>query len=310
MFNRLLTLLAASALAALTATSFAAAPDSSAYLSWSDGSGSASYTRPAVQDEEAVSAAEPVVTNVRDLTVSAQSALVVDAQSGKVLFEKNTSVVRSIASITKIITAMVVVDSRLDMHEVITLEAEDFVGAKTAGSNLRVGDRVNRAELLLLALMKSENPASKALARSHPEGYNGFIRLLNAKARSLGMQSAYFADSTGLSPRNVANAQDLVKMVQAASQYGVIRTFSSTPEYSFNLGNRVYHARNTNEVVREGAWSVDLSKTGYINEAGRCVVMQAKVNNKPAYIVLMGARSSQGRTGDAKRILGWLASFL
>lgn len=248
------------------------------------------------------------------LTISTGSrgVVVLDVETGRPIYEKNADIARPIASISKLMTAMVVLDSGLDMREEIVLEPIDFVGPKRASSNLKSGDRMNRAELLLMALMKSENPAAKSLARHYPGGYDAFIRAMNQKAQSLGMTSAYFGDPTGLDVRNVASPNDLAKMVKAAGNYDVIRRFSTTKSYDFfvsnyNAGNRVYKANNTSSLVRSGNYPIGISKTGFINEAGRCVVMETRVNNKPAIIVLLGANSSATRWGDAENILSSLA---
>lgn len=240
------------------------------------------------------------------LNLNARSAVVMDAVTGDVLYGKATDQAVPIASITKVMTAMVTIDARLNMAEAITLVPSDFVGPKVASSHLRVGDTLNRAELLLIALMKSENPAAKALARTYPGGYDVFMREMNNKARALKLNTMFYGDPTGLDPRNVSSARDLAALVSHAYDYGVIRQFSSYQGYKFNLGNRTYEANNTNGLVRDGRWNIGLSKTGYIREAGRCVVMQANVNNRPAVVVLMGANSSQSRSGDATRILTWL----
>ncbi|MBQ1493607.1 MAG: D-alanyl-D-alanine endopeptidase PBP7/8, partial [Acinetobacter sp.] len=217
-------------------------------------------------------------------SVNARAALVMDAQTGEVLYSKNSSLAVPIASITKVMTAVVTADARLDMSEEITLQQIDFAGAggKNSSSTLRAGDTMNRAELLLFALMKSENPAAAALARTYPGGRSAFVAAMNAKARQLGMTSTRYAESTGLDPHNVSSARDLGILVSAASQYGLIRQFSTTPTYDFNLGYRVLKSNNTNALVRNGGWNINLSKTGYINEAGRCVVMHATVNSRPA----------------------------
>ena len=240
------------------------------------------------------------------LSLDARSAVVMDAVTGDVLYGKATDQALPIASITKLMTAMVTIDARLNMAESITLIPSDFVGPKVASSHLRVGDTLNRAELLLMALMKSENPAAKSLARTYPGGYDVFMAAMNAKARALNLNSMFYGDPTGLDARNVSSARDLAALVSHAYDYGVIRQFSSYQSYDFNLGNRTYKASNTNALVRDGKWNIGLSKTGYIREAGRCVVMQANVNNRPAVVVLMGANSSQSRSGDATRILTWL----
>ena len=244
-------------------------------------------------------------------SVSARAALVMDAQTGEVLFSKNSNMSVPIASITKLMTAVVTADARLNMSQEITLESVDFTGAggKNSSSTLRVGDSMNRAEALLFALMKSENPAAAALARTYPGGRPAFIAAMNAKAKQLGMTSTRYAESTGLDPHNVSSARDLGILVSAASQYGLIRQFSTTPTYDFNLGYRVLKSNNTNALVRNGGWNINLSKTGYINEAGRCVVMHTTVNNRPAVVVLLGASTSQSRTNDATRLMGWVGQL-
>ena len=244
-------------------------------------------------------------------SVNARAALVMDAQTGEVLYSKNSNMSVPIASITKLMTAVVTADARLNMSEEITLQSIDFAGAggKNSSSTLRVGDTMNRAEALLFALMKSENPAAAALARTYPGGRPAFIAAMNAKAKQLGMSSTRYAESTGLDPHNISSARDLGILVSAASQYGLIRQFSTTPAYDFNLGYRMLKSNNTNALVRNGGWNINLSKTGYINEAGRCVVMHTTVNSRPAVVVLLGASSSQARTNDATNLLNWVASL-
>ncbi|HEX5382534.1 MAG TPA: D-alanyl-D-alanine endopeptidase PBP7/8 [Acinetobacter sp.] len=244
-------------------------------------------------------------------SVSARAALVMDAQTGEVLYSKNTNAALPIASITKLMTAVVIADARLDMSEEITLQSVDFAGAggKNSSSTLRAGDSMNRAEALLFALMKSENPAAAALARTYPGGRSAFISAMNAKARALGMSSTHYVESTGLDPHNVASARDLGILVSTASQYGLIRQFSTTASYDFNLGYRVLKSNNTNALVRNGGWNINLSKTGYINEAGRCVVMHTTLNSRPAVVVILGASSSQSRTEDATRLMTWASQL-
>ncbi len=247
------------------------------------------------------------------ISTDSRSVAVIDAETGETIYEKNADVARPMASITKVMTAMVVLDAGLDMREEITLDPEDFVGPKRASSRLKSGDRMNRAEMLLMALMKSENPAAKSLARNYPGGYSAFMRAMNRKAQELGMSTAYFGDPTGLDKRNVASSNDLVKMVRAAGNYDVIRRFSTTKSYDFYVsnnssGNRTYSANNTSSLVRSGDYPIGISKTGFINEAGRCVVMETRVNNRPAIIVILGANSSETRWGDAKNILNSLAT--
>ena len=239
--------------------------------------------------------------------IQARAALLMDAQTGEVLFSKNANSRLPIASITKLMTAVVTADARLNMSEEITLQQIDFAGAggKNSSSTLRVGDKMNRAEVLLFALMKSENPAAAALARTYPGGRNAFYAAMNAKAKSLGMTSTHYMESTGLDPRNVSSARDLGILVSTASQYSLIRQFSTTPTYDFNLGYRVLKSNNTNSLVRNGGWNINISKTGYINEAGRCVVMHTTLNNRPAVVVILGAQSTQDRNQDAVSLMNW-----
>lgn len=273
------------------------------------------YSNPGVTNSSSTSFSTNNSSSYLDrlpISTASRGVIVLDVATGKPLYEKNADVARPIASITKIMTAMVVLDAGLDMREEIKLEPEDFVGPKRASSRLKSGDRMNRAELLLMTLMKSENPAAKSLARNYPGGYDAFMRAMNAKARSLGMNSAFFGDPTGLDKRNVASPMDLTKMVQAAGQYEVIRRFSTTKNYDFFVanytdGNRTYPANNTSKLVRSGNYPIGISKTGFINEAGRCVVMESQVNNRPAIIVILGADSSNSRWNDAENILHNLA---
>ncbi|KAF5275305.1 hypothetical protein FQR65_LT16738 [Abscondita terminalis] len=215
-------------------------------------------------------------------SVNARAALVMDATTGEVLYSKNTNTSMPIASITKLMTAVITADARLNMSEEITLQQIDFAGAggKNSSSTLKVGDSMNRAEMLLVALMKSENPAAAALARTYPGGRQAFIAAMNAKARQLGMTSTRYVESTGLDPHNVSSARDL----------GIL-------------------SNNTNALVRNGGWNINISKTGYINEAGRCVVMHTTVNSRPAVVVLLGASSSQARTNDATNLLNWVSNL-
>jgi D-alanyl-D-alanine endopeptidase (penicillin-binding protein 7) len=244
------------------------------------------------------------------LSLNASAALVMDSNTGEVLYGKNIDATRPIASISKLMTAMVTLDARLPMDEMITLQPEDFIGPKKARSSLRAGETYNRAELLLLALMHSENPAAAVLARTYDKGRTQFIINMNAKAKQLNMKSAFFGDPTGLDSRNSASPRDLAKMVKAAYEYEVIRRFTTTAAYDFRNDRGILHSINTNALVRAGKWDIGLSKTGNINEAGHCVVMEASVNQRPTVIVLMDAQSSQSRTGDANRILAWLGNAM
>lgn len=243
--------------------------------------------------------------------VNARAALVMDANTGEILYKKNTTRVLPIASVTKVMTAMVVLDAGLDLQERFSLQQIDFAGAggKNSSSTLRVGDTMSRSELLLFALMKSENPAAAALGRTYPGGKAAFVSAMNAKAQELGMYSSYFTEGTGLDPKNVSTAEDLARMSRAAAKYDIISRFSTTSSHDFDLGYRMLKSNNTNAIVRNRSWDLQLSKTGFINEAGRCVVMQANVNTRPTIVVLLGAKDGVSRTNDANRLFNWVAGL-
>lgn len=249
------------------------------------------------------------------ISTKSAAAIVFDLQTGQPIYQKNADAVRSIASVTKVMTAMVLMDAGLDMREEIVIIPSDLVGAKKASSNLRSGDRMSRSEFMLLMLMKSENPAAKALARTYPGGYDNFIWAMNQKAKSLGMNSTSYSDASGLDPRNRSSANDLVKMMRAVNsdpRYQTVRNFSTAPNYDFyvnnyNSGSRTYKAQNTSRLVRAGNHPIGVSKTGFIREAGYCYVMETHVNNRPAVVVLLGASASNSRWDDAEDILTQLA---
>ncbi len=249
------------------------------------------------------------------LTTRSSAVMVYDVQTGKPIYEKNIDAQRSIASISKVMTAMVILDAELDMREEITLIPSDLVGAKQASTRLQAGDRMTRSEFTLMMLMRSENPAAKALARTYPGGYDAFISAMNTKARSMGMYQTQFSDTSGLDPRNVSSARDLLTMMKAVNsdpRYHSIRNFSTAPNYDFYItnyttGNRTYKGNNTNRLVRDGAFPIGVQKTGYIREAGYCVVMETNINNRPAIIVLLGASNTESRWRDAENIMTELA---
>ncbi|MDO5652477.1 MAG: serine hydrolase, partial [Moraxella sp.] len=249
------------------------------------------------------------------VTTDSAAVIVLDSQTGQTLYQKNVDSTRSIASITKMMTAMVLIDAGLDMRDEIVLIDSDLVGAKKASTNLKAGDRLNRSEFMLMMLMKSENPAAKALARTYPDGYDAFIQAMNQKAQSLGMYNTRYSDSSGLDPRNVSSAKDLVKMMQVLGsdpRYQTVRNFSTARNYDFyinnyNYGSRVFRAANTSSLVRDGGYPITASKTGFIREAGHCVVMETYINGRPAIVVLLGANGSANRWKDAESILTQLA---
>ena len=242
------------------------------------------------------------------LALGSASALVIDQSSNHPLFEKSPDVVLPIASISKLMTAMVVLDAKLDMHEVISIGEADVDTLKGTRSRLPVGTTMTRETAMLLALMSSENRAAHALGRHYPGGLPAFVAAMNRKAQSLGMYNTRFEEPTGLSSNNVSTAHDLARMVTAAARYPEIRTFSTTAEAKVELNGRIRDFGNTNALVRNERWDIGVSKTGYISEAGRCLVMQARVADKPVVIVLLDSVGKMTRVGDAIRIKRWMES--
>ena len=241
------------------------------------------------------------------LKLHSHAALVLDQQSGEVLYGKNTQAIVPIASITKLMTAMVVLDSNLDPEESISIAKDDIDWLRGSHSRLKVGAALSRDELLRLALMASENRAASALARSHPGGVEAFVRSMNLKAQMLGMNGSRFADATGLSSTNVSTAEDLATLARAAHRYPKIRQYSTAIAFEVSLGGKHSVAfRNTNRLVSSGAWDIGLSKTGFINEAGRCLVMQATLAGRAVIIVLLDSWGKYSRIGDANRIRKWI----
>jgi D-alanyl-D-alanine endopeptidase (penicillin-binding protein 7) len=237
-------------------------------------------------------------------------ALVQDADSGETLFEKNSETVLPIASITKLMTALVVLERGLDLEEHVVISREDLVATHSSRmrGRLRPGSVLTRHELLLLALMASENRAAAALARTYPGGTEAFVAAMNAEASQLGLQDTRFDDPTGLSPHNVSSAQDLVKLVKAAHAYPLIRDYSTRRSaYVKARGGRVGY-NNTNSLVRSGSWDIELSKTGYIAAAGRCLVMHMRVASRDLVVILLDSWGKYSRIGDARRIRKWLES--
>jgi D-alanyl-D-alanine endopeptidase (penicillin-binding protein 7) len=234
------------------------------------------------------------------------AALVQDAATNEVVIDKNADSVTPIASITKLMTAMVIIDRGLDLDARIVVSREDVDWKKGSRSRLEPGTILTRDELLVLALMASENRAAAALGRTYPGGTEAFVAAMNAKATALGMTDSRFVDPTGLSARNVASARDLVKLVRAAHEYPAIREFSTRERHTVQVHGRPLQFRNTNGLVRSTQWEIGLSKTGYISEAGRCLVMQVRLASKDLIVVLLDSWGKQSRIGDANRIKRWL----
>lgn len=242
------------------------------------------------------------------LALYSASALVIDQTTGQTVLEKQPDAVLPIASISKLMTAMVVLDAKLDLQEVIAISDEDVDGLKGTRSRLPVGATMTRETAMLLALMSSENRAAHALGRHYPGGLQAFVQAMNRKAQSLGMFSSRFEEPTGLSSNNVSTAHDLARMVAAAARYPEIRSYSTTAEAKVELNGRIHNFGTTNPLVRSDNWEIGISKTGYISEAGRCLVMQARVADKPVVIVLLDSVGKMTRVGDANRIKRWMES--
>lgn len=238
-------------------------------------------------------------------------ALIYDQQTQRPIYTKNSEAMTPIASITKLMTAMVVLDAKLPLDEEITIDAADIDMLKGTHSRLRIGMTLTRSELLRLALMSSENRAAAALARTYPGGYHAAIAAMNGKAQMLDMHKTHFFDPAGLNSNNVSTANDLVKMVSAASRYYLIHKYTTTASYSVDgWGRRELHFKNTNPLVRNASWDIGVSKTGYISEAGRCLVMEAKIKQRPVIIVLLDSWGKNTRIGDANRIKKWMESSI
>jgi D-alanyl-D-alanine endopeptidase (penicillin-binding protein 7) len=236
------------------------------------------------------------------------AVLVQDAETGEIVYNKNSDAVVPIASITKLMTAMVILDRGLDLQQRVVLSREDVDYRKGTRSRLNPGVVLTRDELLLLALMASENRAAAALGRTYPGGLEAFVPAMNAKAQALGMSDSHFVDPTGLSSQNVSSARDLAKLVRAAHGYPLIREYSTRDRATVTAYGRPLAFRNTNGLVRSSHWEIGLSKTGYISEAGRCLVMRVRLASKDLIVVLLDSWGKHSRIGDANRIRKWIES--
>jgi D-alanyl-D-alanine endopeptidase (penicillin-binding protein 7) len=261
---------------------------------------------PKQQDEEIANAVFQL-TSVPKL--QSAIALIYDEQSHRPLYTKNAENIAPIASITKLMTAMVILDAKLPMDENITICNDDADHRKGTHSRMRSGLTLTRGELLKLALMASENRAAAALARTYPGGMDAAVARMNAKAQELGMRSTRFFDPTGLNSNNVSTAQDLVLMVRAAQYYEPIHRFTTSSSHIVQLAkHRPLRYGNTNPLVKNASWDIGVSKTGYINEAGRCLVMKATISKRPVIIVLLDSWGKRTRVADAIRIKKWMES--
>jgi D-alanyl-D-alanine endopeptidase (penicillin-binding protein 7) len=234
------------------------------------------------------------------------SALVLDEASGTVLYSRNAQKAAPIASITKLMTALVILEGGQSLDETLEITRADRDTIHGSGSRLAPGTKLTRGELLHLALMSSENRAAHALGRNYPGGLPAFVKAMNLKARSLGMKSARFSDPTGLSSLNVCNAVDLSKLVMAASQNPTIRDFSTDEEHTVIVRKQPMVFRNTNSLVRKADWDIEVQKTGYTSDAGQCLVMKTLIEKRPIVIVLLNSFGKLTRVADARRVRKWM----
>jgi len=243
------------------------------------------------------------------LSLASNVALVLDQANSEVLFEKNSNVALPIASITKMMTGLIVVEAKQDMDEILTVTDEDVDRAKFSSSRLKVGTQMTRANMLHIALMSSENRAASALGRNYPGGKPAFVEAMNAKARELGMSDTHYVDSSGLSKMNVASARDLAKLAMAAFQQPLLRQFSTDPKAIVEASGHPMQFGNTNHLVANPGWEIGLQKTGFINEAGRCLLMQAVIEGRSVIMVFLDSKGKQSRTADAGRMRKWLEAL-
>jgi serine-type D-Ala-D-Ala endopeptidase (penicillin-binding protein 7) len=242
------------------------------------------------------------------LALKSSVALVVDQDTHEVLFSKNEQAILPIASLTKLMTGVVLSEAKLSMEEVIEISQADVDTEKGSRSRLKVGTELSRGELLHLALMSSENRAAHALGRTFPGGMGVFVGLMNAKARQLGMSDTVYVEPTGLSSKNQSSARDLAMLVNVAHGDATLRELSTSPGYQVAVGNRTLQYNNTNRLVKNPTWDIGLQKTGYISEAGQCLVMQTKVAGRKLIMVFLDSAGKLSRLGDAERVRRWMES--
>ena len=253
----------------------------------------------------AVESAKPAV-HLGKLDVRSSSVIVLDAVDSSVLYAKQAQSPLPIASITKLMTALVVLDAGQPMDEMIELTTADRRLERSSASRLAIGSKISRGDLLHLALMSSENRAAHAVARAYPGGLPACIKAMNAKARALGMKTARFTDPTGLSSGNVSSASDLAKLVAAAAADPTIRTYSTSTSHTVAIGRKLLEFRNTNSLVNKADWDVMVQKTGYTSDAGQCLVMKTVIRERPVLIVLLNSFGKYTRVADVRRIRKWM----
>lgn len=242
------------------------------------------------------------------LDLKSSVALVIDQDTSEVLLSKNDHAVLPIASLTKLMTGLIISEAKLPMDEPITITQDDVDTEKGSRSRLSVGTTLTRGEMLHLALMSSENRAAHALGRTYPGGLATFVSLMNAKARMLGMTDTRYVEPTGLSSQNQASARDLATLVNVAHGDPVLRELSTSPSYEVAVGRKTLQYNNTNGLVKNPTWDIGLQKTGYISEAGRCLVMQAEVAGRKLIMVFLDSAGKFSRLGDAERVRNWVES--
>ncbi|MEG0316626.1 MAG: D-alanyl-D-alanine endopeptidase [Comamonas sp.] len=243
------------------------------------------------------------------LDLKSSVALVLDQDTKEVLLSKNDHAVLPIASITKLMTGLLIAEAKLPMDEMITITQDDVDTEKHSSSRLRVGTQLSRGEMLHLALMSSENRAAHALGRTYPGGLTHFVQLMNNKAKLLGMTETQYVEPTGLSSRNQSSAHDLATLVNVTHANPLMRQYSTSPSYEVAVGNRMLQFNNTNSLVKSDRWDIGLQKTGYISEAGRCLVMQAEVSGRKIIMVFLDSVGKYSRQGDAERVRHWVESL-
>lgn len=238
--------------------------------------------------------------------IKSASVLVVDESDATVLYAKQSQKVMPVASITKLMTALVVLEGKQPLEEMVTILPADRERTKASASRLAVGSKLTRGELLHLALMSSENRAAQAVARAYPGGLSAFIKAMNARAKALGMKNSRFVDPTGLSSGNVATASDLVKLVVASSHQPLIEEYSTSERLTVPVGRQLLEFRNTNSLTSKEDWDISVQKTGYTQDAGQCLVMKASIQDRPTVIVLLNSFGKLTRVADARRIRRWM----
>jgi len=241
-----------------------------------------------------------------DLDLKSSVAYVIDQDTNEVLLSKNDQAVLPIASITKLMTGVVISEAKLSMDESITITQDDVDTEKGSSSRLKVGTTLTRGELLHLALMASENRAAHALGRTYPGGLHAFVELMNAKASSLGMRDTRYIEPTGLSSKNQSSAKDLATLVSFAYQDSMLRELSTSPSYQVEVGNHTLNYKTTNRLIKNPNWDIGLQKTGYISEAGQCLVMQAKIAGRKLIMVFLDSAGKLSRIADAERVRRWV----